>query len=212
MYIMSDFETDFENSCKNYLEVIPYQFEPLLQAGTAANHAVESSNSESMPRERNMRLRNVECEMDLMDVSRHVKNEPMMKIQHDDRNYDPLLTSLSFEVKTIKEEKEDSPSSLFEFCDSSTQKVNHEEQNKDSITIKKEPEIEIEEKYTEVASSPDWLSFEVKTIKEEKKDSLSSVMNLFDGNSNEIEHEDVNEGTFIIKMLINLTNFSGEEL
>ncbi|KAG1697210.1 Alpha-1,2-mannosyltransferase ALG9 [Nymphon striatum] len=187
-------------------------FEPLLQAGTAANHAVESSNSESMPRERNMRLRNVECEMDLMDVSRHVKNEPMMKIQHDDRNYDPLLTSLSFEVKTIKEEKEDSPSSLFEFCDSSTQKVNHEEQNKDSITIKKEPEIEIEEKYTEVASSPDWLSFEVKTIKEEKKDSLSSVMNLFDGNSNEIEHEDVNEGTFIIKMLINLTNFSGEEL
>ncbi|KAG1659904.1 Tyrosine-protein kinase CSK [Nymphon striatum] len=31
---------------KNYLEVIPYQFEPLLQAGTAANHAVESSSSE----------------------------------------------------------------------------------------------------------------------------------------------------------------------
>ncbi|KAG1655142.1 Clotting factor B [Nymphon striatum] len=30
----------------NYLEVIPYQLEPLLQAGTAANHAVESSTSE----------------------------------------------------------------------------------------------------------------------------------------------------------------------
>ncbi|KAG1682277.1 CUB and sushi domain-containing protein 2 [Nymphon striatum] len=31
---MSDFETDFENSEKDYLEVIPYQYEPVVQTGT----------------------------------------------------------------------------------------------------------------------------------------------------------------------------------
>ncbi|KAG1666855.1 Gamma-aminobutyric acid receptor subunit alpha-6 [Nymphon striatum] len=42
---MSDFETDFENSENDYLEVIPYQYAPVLQAGTA-KYTVESLSSE----------------------------------------------------------------------------------------------------------------------------------------------------------------------
>ncbi|KAG1672544.1 hypothetical protein GQR58_015943 [Nymphon striatum] len=64
-YMTSDFETDCENSKNDYLEVIPYQYEPVLQAGTAANHAVECSSSEggrgdSDEVERDGRVGNVE--------------------------------------------------------------------------------------------------------------------------------------------------------
>ncbi|KAG1667609.1 DNA replication licensing factor mcm4-A [Nymphon striatum] len=45
---LKDLQDDDVIMGKNYLEVIPYQFEPLLQAGIAANHAVESLSSERM--------------------------------------------------------------------------------------------------------------------------------------------------------------------
>ena len=42
---MADFETDFDGTENNSLEIFPYQFEPLLQSNSA-NIITETSSSE----------------------------------------------------------------------------------------------------------------------------------------------------------------------
>ena len=42
---MADFETDFDGAENNSLEIVPYQFEPLLQ-NSSANIVKETSSSE----------------------------------------------------------------------------------------------------------------------------------------------------------------------
>ncbi|KAG1651822.1 Zinc finger protein 26 [Nymphon striatum] len=61
-------------------------------------------------------------------------------------------------------------------------------------TIKREPGVEIEN-YSESASSPDWLSVEIKTIKDENENSPSGVIDNCDGRSPQeiVEHEHIDE-------------------
>ncbi|KAG1704767.1 hypothetical protein GQR58_003955 [Nymphon striatum] len=121
----------------------------------------------------------------------------MDEIQNNDTNADPTPMWITFDMKPIKEEKEESPSSVLDPCHgSSTQEINDDRQNEDwgKITIKKEPGFEIEQNYTEVAFSPERLSFEIEKIKEELVNPPSSVIDLWDGSYQEFEHEDVDKG------------------
>ncbi|KAG1708474.1 putative transposase-like protein [Nymphon striatum] len=68
-------------------------------------------------------------------------------------------------------------------------------------TIKREPKVEIED-YSEAASSPDWLSLEIKTIKEENENSAGGMIDLCDGSPQEIvaEHKVIDEGALTSSM------------
>ncbi|KAG1662385.1 hypothetical protein GQR58_020958 [Nymphon striatum] len=151
------------------------------------------------------------CVKDLVDKVT-VKNSPGVEIQQYDTNADPEPTWLSLEVKTIKEESKDSPSSVFNHYDGCNEEINHENQDKDSLcnpltpyceidlvdwsgtTIKKEPDAEIDQNSSEAASSSHWLSFEVKSIKQENEDSVNGVLKNCEAYPQEFdEHEDVDE-------------------
>ncbi|KAG1704775.1 hypothetical protein GQR58_003958 [Nymphon striatum] len=149
------------------------------------------------------------CEMNVLDRDKTaikkepIINRPIVGIKNNHSSADTAPRQLSYEVKVIKEEKEYSPSSVFDPCDSSNEEVNHEEQEDllhpsstfncdmnlqdwDKTTIKKEPEIEIEQNYESAASSPDWMSLKMKKIKEENEDSPSHHCK---SSPSEIKHE-----------------------
>ncbi|KAG1652256.1 Krueppel 1 [Nymphon striatum] len=112
---------------------------------------------------------------------------------HNDTNTSPSPVWMSLDVKTIKEEKEEFPCSVLDHFDgSSTEEINRKRQNKEHgrITIKKE----IEQNYTDIASSPDWVSFEIKKIKEENEDPPSGVIDIRESTPHRFEHEDDDKG------------------
>ncbi|KAG1668284.1 Protein spaetzle 4 [Nymphon striatum] len=127
-----------------------------------------------------------------------IQNNSMDEIQHDtNTTTSPNPVWMSIDIKTIKEEKEESLCSVFDHFDgSNTEEINHEEQNKElgRITVKKDPGIEIEQNYTDIEASPNWLSFEIKKIKEEIEDPPSGVIDIWDGSPHGFEQENVDKG------------------
>ncbi|KAG1652250.1 hypothetical protein GQR58_026426 [Nymphon striatum] len=127
-----------------------------------------------------------------------IQNNSMDEIQHDtNTTTSPNPVWMSIDIKTIKEEKEESLCSVFDHFDgSNTEEINHEEQNKElgRITVKKDPGIEIEQNYTDIEASPNWLSVEIKKIKEEIEDPPSGVIDIWDGSPHGFEQENVDKG------------------
>ncbi|KAG1687032.1 Gastrula zinc finger protein XlCGF42.1 [Nymphon striatum] len=142
-----------------------------------------------------------------------VKNVPEVESisMHHDINAESEPTLPSFEIRTIKKEMEHSPSSVFNPYDDCNQESNHERRDKDSLcnsftpyceidlvdwvgkTIKKEAGVEMEQSSSEAATSSDWLTYEVKTIKQENEDSVNGVLDNCDTYAREHEHEDVDK-------------------
>ncbi|KAG1662190.1 Zinc finger protein 570 [Nymphon striatum] len=63
----------------------------------------------------------------------------------------------------------------------------------DRTTIKNEPEVEIHQNTVNGAFTPDWLSFEIETVKEENKNSGIAVIESSDSRSHEIKQENEDE-------------------
>ncbi|KAG1681443.1 THAP domain-containing protein 5 [Nymphon striatum] len=98
-----------------------------------------------------------------------VRNVSEVKIEPNDTNADPAPVTMPLEIIKFKEEMEDSPSSVCNFYDDSSNQVNHEERDKDLLdlsktSIKEEPRVEIEQNYAKIASTLDWVSLEINTM------------------------------------------------
>ncbi|KAG1681451.1 Zinc finger and BTB domain-containing protein 26 [Nymphon striatum] len=139
-----------------------------------------------------------------------IKNERGVEIEKND-NVASSSPRLSFEMKTIKVENDNSLNDVINHCVSTPQEIEHEDIDEELLhnpsttnyemgfsrwgrtTIKKEPGIEIVEDNIEASSKPNWLSFEMNKSKEENEDSPNSVIDYSNGNPLEVEHENVNK-------------------
>ncbi|KAG1693345.1 Zinc finger protein 37A [Nymphon striatum] len=137
-------------------------------------------------------------DMDLTDWSKiTIKKEPEEIIQQSNYPYaDPAPGWTSVEVSTIKGEKEDSPSSVLDHFVGNPQRIKEEQLDigsfscKTAIKTKSEVGDEVDQKSTYTIPGSDFITVEIKTIKEENEDSPNCTFDFLDRKTDEIERSD----------------------
>ncbi|KAG1683109.1 Zinc finger protein 420 [Nymphon striatum] len=120
-----------------------------------------------------------------------IKTEPGVEVDQNSTNSIPAYEFITVETKPIKEENEVSPNSTFDCLARKTEEIERSDRDKGSFgcktAIKTEPGVEVDQNSTYTVPKSDFLTVEIKTIKEETEVSPKCTFDYLDRKTEEIE-------------------------